>query len=134
MIAPDSTPPTLLFAYGTLLPGEPRWGHLEPYVLDRGVPTSAAGWLYDTGRGYPAARFAWDGSAAADRILGRVFRLDPARIDAALDELDEVEGAVDGLYRRVEVTIESGLRACAYEYGGGLDLRPIPSGSWLERE
>lgn len=129
---PHPTAP-LLFAYGTLLPGEPRWAFLEPYVVDEGRPTSVSGRLYDTGRGYPAARFARDGASDSARIVGRVFHLDPALVDEALTVLDEVEGAVAGLYRRVDVQIDSGERAAAYEYGDGLDLRPIDSGNWLDR-
>ena len=124
--------PTLLFAYGTLLPGEPRWGFLAPYVVDQGEPAAVAGWLYDTGHGYPAARFAWEASdATAPLIHGRRFVLDPGRRAEAWRVLDEVEGAVEGLYRRVEVELADGSAACAYEYGGGLELRPIPSGRWI---
>ena len=50
---------------------------------------------------------------------------------AALAHLDEVEGAVAGDYRRVEVVTESGRTVWAYEYGGGLTVDPIEDGSWL---
>ncbi len=123
----------LLFAYGTLLPGEPRWGFLAPFVLDEGRVAAVAGWLYDTGRGYPAARFAWDqADGTAPLIHGRAFVLDPARRGEALRVLDEVEGAVAGLYRRVVVQLVDGDRAAAYEYGAGLELRPIVSGRWVD--
>ena len=52
------TTPTHLFVYGTLRPGEVRWHHLQPYVVDDGVDDTAAGHLFDTGLGYPAALFA----------------------------------------------------------------------------
>jgi gamma-glutamylcyclotransferase (GGCT)/AIG2-like uncharacterized protein YtfP len=117
-----------LFAYGTLLPGEPRWSFLEPYVDDEGRPDRASGTLFDTGLGYPAARFGTSGT-----ILGRVFPLRVALLDDALAVLDEVEGAVEGLYRRVAIVTAGGIAAHAYEYGGGLDLEPIGSGSWLAR-
>ena len=30
----------LLFVYGTLLPGQQRWTHLQPNVVDQGVAVS----------------------------------------------------------------------------------------------
>lgn len=118
-----------LFAYGTLLPGEPRWSFLAQFVDGQGAIDAVAGDLFDTGEGYPAAVF---GSAAT--IHGRVFDLVADRLDAALATLDEVEGAVDGLYHRVELTTAGGCTVWAYQYGGGLALRPIVSGSWADRE
>ncbi len=117
-----------LFAYGTLLPGEVRWQVLAPYVVDEGVADTAGGRLFDTGVGYPAALF--DGRST---IHGRVFTLRVERYDDALVALDEVEGAVDGAYRRVEIVTAGGRRVWAYEYGGGLDLVEILGGSWLAR-
>lgn len=122
-------PTTLpLFAYGTLLPGEVRWSVLAPYVVDAGVSDTVGGRLFDTGVGYPAALF--DGRST---IHGRVFALRADRYCDALTDLDEVEGAVDGAYRRIEVTTATGVRAWAYEYGGGLDLVEIVGGSWMAR-
>lgn len=115
-----------LFAYGTLLPGEVRWPILAPYVVDEGVADTTGGRLFDTGVGYPAARF--DGGAT---IHGRVFTFRADRYEEALEALDEVEGAVEGAYRRLEITTASSVRAWAYEYGGGLELVEIPGGSWL---
>ena len=129
--------PTHLFVYGTLRPGEVRWLHLEPYVLgegidtgnDSGIDTTVAGELYDTGLHYPAAMFGGD-----DRICGRVYPLAPERIDQALTHLDEVEGAVRGLYHRVEVATASGHHAWAYQCGDpALLVRRILGGDWLQR-
>lgn len=117
-----------LFAYGTLLPGEPRWQFLAPYVIDEGRPDTVHGTLFDTGEGYPAAEF-----GGHDLIHGRVFILRAERRDEALDVLDAVEGAVEGGYRRVLVTTTGGTEAWAYEYGGGLTLTPITGGSWVDR-
>ena len=119
-----------VFVYGTLLPGEVRWQFLDPHVAGDGVADHVVGVLYDTGAGYPAAVFGGDDES---RIVGMVFELREESFATALDELDEIEGAVAGLYRRVEVTTAAGLRAWAYEYGGGLELVPITGGSWRDR-
>ncbi len=116
---------TQLFAYGTLLPGDARWHFLQPFVIDEGTPDHVMGQLFDTGEGYPAAVF-----GSGDVIHGRVFGFVAERLDEALVVLDEVEGAVAGDYRRVEVVTHGGHTAWAYAYGGGLRLAPIAGGSW----
>jgi len=115
-----------IFCYGTLLPGEARWHHLRPYVVGEGEPDSTTGRLYDTGLGYPAAVFGGPGT-----ISGRTFRVRDGCGAAALEELDAVEGAVGGLFRRVDIVTSAGAHAWAYEYGAGLELTEIASGSWL---
>jgi gamma-glutamylcyclotransferase (GGCT)/AIG2-like uncharacterized protein YtfP len=122
-----------LFVYGTLRPGEVRWQHLAPYVVDDGFVDAATGHLFDTGQGYPAALFGQHTEGEAPIIRGHTFGLLEGSLAQALDHLDAVEGAVRGLYRRIVVSTAAGVRAFAYEYGGGLDLAPIPSGDWLQR-
>ncbi|MCB0966411.1 MAG: gamma-glutamylcyclotransferase [Ilumatobacter sp.] len=117
-----------LFVYGTLRRGDVRWSFLEPFVVDDGVDDTVDGALFDTGLGYPAAVFDGPGT-----IVGRTYRLDSSRLDEALAVLDEEEDTVGGLYRRIEVTTGSGMRAWAYAYGTGLTLTPIPSGDWFVR-
>ena len=119
---------TGLFAYGTLLPGEPRWHHLQPFVDSDSYDDEVQGTLYDTGLGYPAATF-----GGVTTIIGRVFRLHAASMERALVHLDAVEGAVAGVYRRVTVETAGRRVVWAYEYGGGLELAPIVGGSWLSR-
>lgn len=136
--ADPSPRPAHLFVYGTLRPGESRWRHLQPYVVDDGFADAATGRLFDTGQGYPAALFGPDHAAEAPVphgpvIQGHTFGLLEVSLDQALDHLDAVEGAVRGLYRRIVVQTAAGVRAFAYEYGGGLDLAPIDSGDWLRR-
>lgn len=120
--------PRHLFVYGTLQPGDVRWGFLEPYVTDGGTADSVGGTLFDTGLGFPAAIFDRAGS-----ITGRTYELRLATIDAALAELDEVEGTVAGFYHRVRLVTAAGTHAWAYQYGRGLDLTPIESGDWFDR-
>jgi len=117
---------THLFVYGTLRPGQQRWPFLEPFVVDGGEDLSVAGALYDTGHGYPAAKFDRDGT-----ILGRVYSLRIDRLDECLELLDEVEGAVQDLFRRVSITTSTGVEAWAYEYCDNAEFRRIPSGNWL---
>lgn len=117
-----------LFVYGTLLPGEVRWPLLEPYVADGGVHDTTDGLLYDTGLDYPAAVFGRGGT-----IRGMTFVLPADLVADCLAHLDVVEGTVGGLYTRVRVTTGLGREAWSYQYGGGLDLRPIPSGDWRHR-
>lgn len=117
-----------LFVYGTLRPGDVRWPLLEPWVVDDGADDSVAGQLFDTGLEYPAAIF-----GAGGTVLGRTYQLRAATIERALQVIDDEEGTVRGLYRRVEVLTGRGVRAWAYQYGAGLDLTPIPSGDWFIR-
>jgi gamma-glutamylcyclotransferase (GGCT)/AIG2-like uncharacterized protein YtfP len=122
-----------LFVYGTLRPGESRWRHLQPYVVDGGFVDAVTGHLFDTGQGYPAALFGQRTEGTAPIIRGHTFGLLEGSLAQALDHLDAVEGAVRGLYRRIVVSTTAGVQAFAYEYGGGLDLAPIDSGDWLQR-
>lgn len=118
--------PDAVFCYGTLLPGEQRWPYLEPFVQSH-EDDRVSGRLFDTGLGYPAARFDHVGV-----IHGRVFRLDPLRFVEALDLLDEIEGAVDGLYHRVSLVTSLGIAAYAYQHGGAMEgLTPISGGDWM---
>jgi gamma-glutamylcyclotransferase (GGCT)/AIG2-like uncharacterized protein YtfP len=114
-----------VFVYGTLRPGDCRWHFLEPFVGD-GWADSAPGRIFDTGLDYPAAVFGGEGT-----ILGHTFELLATTAAEALDVLDEVEGVVEGEYRRVAIRTAAGRTAWAYEYGGGLELRPIVSGDWF---
>ena len=112
-----------VFVYGTLMPGEPLWPVLAPYAVSWRDAT-AAGRIWDTGRGYPAVRF----DVPGDVVPGVLVTLDPGRAPAAIAVLDGVEEE-GSLYRRVEV-VASGGRAWAYEWLGptdGLDRLP---GGW----
>jgi gamma-glutamylcyclotransferase (GGCT)/AIG2-like uncharacterized protein YtfP len=117
---------THLFVYGTLRPGQERWQHLAPFVVDEGRDDFVTGVLYNTGNGYPAARFIDRGS-----IHGRVYALNRDRLDECLQLLDDVESAVLDLFGRVAVTTSAGLEVWAYEYGGQLQFPEIASGNWL---
>jgi gamma-glutamylcyclotransferase (GGCT)/AIG2-like uncharacterized protein YtfP len=117
---------TDLFVYGTLRPGEVRWAFLEPFVDGEGDDDTASGALYDSGRGYPAARFDQPGL-----IHGRRYRLRAESMAEALGSLDEVEAAVELLFRRVAVRTTTGIEAWAYEYCDATELPQIIHGDWL---
>lgn len=125
-----------LFVYGTLLPGEERWGFLEPYVASSGRRLVIPGDLYDTGYGYPAAVFETDARYRGGSITGRRFAIVPERYDEAIELLDRVEGAVEGMYERVRIGIDDGDRIWAYQVGDAAgfdtatDLTPIEDGDW----
>ena len=120
---------THLFVYGTLRPGQQRWPFLEPLVTDEGRDESVVGTLYDTGHGYPAAKFDRPGT-----IFGRVYPLKIDRLDEGLNLLDEVEGAVIDLFRRVAITTSTGLEAWAYEYCGEPEFPEITRGDWMAQQ
>ncbi len=123
--------PDQIFIYGTLIPGEPRWSYIEDYVVST-TPDTTRGKLFDTGAGYPAARF--DCTATIpDRIHGLRVAVDRTMVSECLELLDEVESAVTGLYHRLIVDTDGGEQAWAYQYGRGFDhLTPIATGSWVQ--
>lgn len=102
-----------LFAYGTLMPGEARWHLLAPLTVPGPAErATAAGNLYRTPYGWPAAVF---DPAASAAVPGLVVQLrDPV---AALAVLDEVEGTGAGLFERRLITVTSG-RCWAYHWPG----------------
>jgi len=102
-----------LFVYGTLMPGEERWVFLAPLAAPaRQERAEAAGYLYRTPHGWPAAVF---DAAAHTAVPGLVVTLlEPAR---AFPVLDEVEGTGTGLFERRLVTTTAG-QCWAYHWPG----------------
>jgi len=127
-----------LFIYGTLFPGEERWHFLEPFLArNQGepiTPDSAAGHLFDSGFGYPAARF--DGTnTIADRIVGSLVSLEPSTVEECMELLDVVEGEPEGEFHRIIIETDAGVRAWSYQFGLTLpDLARIRNGSWAARD
>lgn len=111
-----------VFVYGTLLPGEARWSLLAPFAEEI-VEAVAPGRLFDTGNGYPAARF----EPGPSSIPGVWVRVRAERWDALVELLDRIEG--EGLlYSRVAVRTSAG-EAISYEWRGQTDgLRELPHG------
>jgi gamma-glutamylcyclotransferase (GGCT)/AIG2-like uncharacterized protein YtfP len=107
-----------LFVYGTLMPGEARWPLLASLAAPRrGLArepehAEAAGYLYRTPYGWPAAIF---DPAAPSAVPGLVVTLhDPVR---ALPVLDEIEGTGAGLFHRRLITTNAG-QCWAYHWPG----------------
>ncbi|MCB1038886.1 MAG: gamma-glutamylcyclotransferase [Acidimicrobiales bacterium] len=104
-----------LFVYGTLLPGHLRWGLLAPDAVGWS-PATVPGELWDTGRGWPAARF----DPSSDTVVpGMVVEFAEHRLREMLADLDEMEGLGDppdplvDPYVRMRVGA-AGRRAWAY--------------------
>jgi gamma-glutamylcyclotransferase (GGCT)/AIG2-like uncharacterized protein YtfP len=109
-----------LFVYGTLAPGEESWARLEPHVSES-TPATAAGRLYDTGRGYPGAVF----GAGPGVVHGWICEID----DRVLGALDAFEGDE---YERITVRCDDGSDALAYHWVAPLDgCTCIESGNWF---
>lgn len=106
-----------LFVYGTLMPGHLRWPVVRADVVDT-RPATTPGALYDTGYGYPAARFDEPGS-----VSGWLLLIDDEHRCRMLALLDLVEGDD---YRRVVVRCNDGTEAIGYEWIGPLTgLTPL---------
>jgi gamma-glutamylcyclotransferase (GGCT)/AIG2-like uncharacterized protein YtfP len=116
-----------LFVYGTLMPGEERWRLLEPLAAP-GAPeaATAAGLLYRTPYGWPAATF---DPAHPRPIPGLVVTLrDP---EIALPVLDDIEGTGTGLFERRVIKTTAG-ECWAYHWPGPTSgFQPIAS--WAQR-
>lgn len=140
------------------MPGHLRWGLIDPFAVGS-RPDFVDGQIYDTGLGWPAARFADPidadpispgppptGDAA---IPGWLVDVDPSAFPTLIRRLDEVEGAViagavvEGaapvdtgeadprpFYRRVRIRTRSGTEAWAYEaLVVGSGWSPVPEWS-----
>ena len=108
--------PAHLFVYGTLQPGRLRWPFLEPFAL-RAEPAAVPGVLFDSGLGWPLARFHVAPVVAPARVTlvpGTLVALDVERLTVALTLLDDVEDTASGDYTRIVVTTTSGVASWAY--------------------
>ncbi len=139
-IAEGKEPPwciSRLFVYGTFMRGESRNHILQSTgVIEFAETATAAGELYDTGKGYPAmvpAAGPLDGS-----VSGELFVLKNPR--AAFEILDIVEdfrgyGSQKSVYRRavIRTKTQSGRSITAWVYmldGTAEKLNVIRSGDW----
>src|SRR5664279_3381269 len=105
---------SLLFVYGTLMPGRVRWPLLEPWTVPvLPVRAQVNGHLIDTGFGWPAALF---DTETPNTVPGLAIGLRPSTETECLALLDQVEGVAAGLFDRVAITTTGGDRCWAYEW------------------
>lgn len=113
----------LYFMYGTMKPGHVRYPAIDDFVAST-TPDSVAGRLFDTGAGYPAAKFA----AGDAEVEGYVLRIRLDRAAEATETIAELEG---NLFRPVTVETRGGTTAVAYEYIGSTEgMEELPDGVW----
>ena len=86
-----------LFVYGTLMRGEEREGLLSHLDVR---PATIIGRLWRAPAGYPALELVPNGRP----IVGEVLTLDTPSILVALDL---IEGVSQGLYHRIETTVQT---------------------------
>lgn len=110
-----STERAALFVYGSSMPGMSRYDAISRYVTGS-MRDSVDGLLYDSGLGYPLAKFGEGGD-----VRGFVLWLDPATADAAMAEMTRVEA---GLFSPVTVRTRSGITSQAFEWIGTTDNLP----------
>jgi gamma-glutamylcyclotransferase (GGCT)/AIG2-like uncharacterized protein YtfP len=122
----SSSQHTYLFVYGTTMPGHLRYPSIRQFVAEA-TRDSVPGRLFDTGFGYPAAKF----GAGLGTIEGYLLRLRPERVAEARRTFTEIEA---GLYEPVTVETASGVEATAYEWIQSTDgMEPI-EGMWSGEE
>lgn len=104
-----------LFVYGSSMPGMSRYREISEYVT-RSARDSVQGQLYDSGLGYPMAKFGGEGE-----VSGFVLWLDPDTADAALAEMTRLES---GLFHPTSIRTRGGVTAHGYEWISATDGYP----------
>jgi len=117
-----------MFVYGTTMPGHLRYPLIEDFIAET-TRASVPGRLYDSGSGYPAAKFG--GGSGQGMIEGYLLRLRPERVAEAKRTFTEFEA---GLFEPVSVTTDGGVTATAYEWIGPIDGLPRLDGMWKGQE
>lgn len=114
---------TKLFVYGSLMPGHEAWPVLQRWIVGAPRCDAAAGVMFDTGRGYPAATF-----GGSDLVHGVVVDLDTARLAEALATLDAYEASE---YDRIVVRTLGAEEVYTYAWIAPLHgCAPVAEGRW----
>lgn len=121
--------PSALFAYGTLMQGQPQHALLQEAGVISVLPASIAGELVDVGE-YPALRLS---PYITSRVHGQLIGIE--KLDTVLDRLDGYEGPE---FKRelVNVTLDDGRTHTAFTYVLASDVvhtTVIPSGRWIAK-
>jgi len=114
------------FVYGTTMPGHLRYPAIEDFVAES-TQATVSGRLFDSGKGYPAAKF----SGGQGTVQGYLLKLRPDRVAEARRTFTEMEA---GLYEPVAVTTDTGVAATAYEWIGAVDGLTRLDGMWTGEE
>lgn len=106
-----------LFVYGTLKPGHSRWSILHAHLESEApvVDDAVEGRLWSTPWGWPAL------TEGSEVVPGVVVEFRHDGVDAALAELDAVEGTATGLFERVEMMTAGGVRCWTYVWPNPTD-------------
>jgi gamma-glutamylcyclotransferase (GGCT)/AIG2-like uncharacterized protein YtfP len=113
--------PNRFFAYGTFRPGHERWGAIERFVRTH-RPARVPGRLYDTGAGFPAARFDEDG-----HVEGVLCELAPAAVAEAAEIIVDLS---NGLFELRRVVTEDGTSAFSTHWSADMTGLTVLSGPW----
>jgi gamma-glutamylcyclotransferase (GGCT)/AIG2-like uncharacterized protein YtfP len=108
-----------LFVYGTLVPNGTYWDEVARWVIDH-RPARVAGALFDTGRGYPAARFDPDADGFVEGVV--LTLRDPSVIVPRLDAFEGDE------YARTDVRTADGDVVATYEWRDPAHGFPLVAG------
>lgn len=118
--APSSA--TYFFVYGTTMPGHLRYPLIEEFVAAH-TPDRVTGHIYDTGAGYPAAKFG-----------GGLTWVDGYRLEIRAGREAEARRAFtafeSGLFDAVSLTTEAGFPVTTYEWIGSVEGFEELSGRW----
>jgi gamma-glutamylcyclotransferase (GGCT)/AIG2-like uncharacterized protein YtfP len=120
----SSSTEAYIFVYGTTMPGHLRYSDIEDFVAETSL-ASVPGRLYDSGNGFPAAKFG--GGSNAGMIKGYLLRLRPERVAEAKRAFTAFEA---GMFEPVSVTTDGGVTATAYEWIDSIDGLSRVDGMW----
>ncbi len=124
---PSAQEATHYFMYGTMMPGHLRYPEIDDFVGST-TRDGVAGHLFDSGAGYPAAKF----DAGETEVEGYLLRILPGEEAEAARTIAEQEG---NLFRPVTVETRGGTEAIAYEWVGSTEgLEELPDGVWDREE
>jgi hypothetical protein len=117
-----STSATFFFVYGTTMPGHLRYPLIEEFVAAH-TPDRVTGHIYDTGAGYPAAKFG-----------GGLTWIDGYRLEIRAGREAEARRAFtafeSGLFDPVSLKTEAGFPVTTYEWIGSVEGFEELGGRW----
>lgn len=120
--ATTDDPSTYFFVYGTTMPGHLRYQYIEEFVA-AATPDRVTGRLYDSGAGYPAAKF----GGGIKMIEGFRLEIRPGREVEARRAFTSMES---GLFDPVTIRTEAGFEVNAYEWVDSVEGFEELDGRW----